>query len=77
MKYELISVDDTGILKMENGETLFLNETATFIIKRYEEGLNNKEIYECICKEYNIKKEDEDVIIKQIKKMISEIEKYK
>lgn len=72
MEYEIIDVDNTSIIRAENGETLFLNETATKIIKEFTKGLSKNEIYKSITNEYEISKEDDELIEWQINKVINE-----
>ncbi len=47
MEYEIIDVENTAIVICDN-EPMFLNETATYIIKMYVSGKSINEIMESI-----------------------------
>ncbi len=73
MSYEIIDVDNTSIV-IYNNEPMFLNETATFIVKKHVSGESLDEIKRAISDDYDVDDVSGDEIEDSIKVILAQFE---
>lgn len=68
MDINFIETAGSGVLSINGGDPIFLNETGTKIYKAFKANskITSESIYETFLQEYDIKEEDKDEIIDSI-----------